>query len=119
VGDLLDVIAATGYRVADSVDGVAALRAQTQLMLAGFLRLADRLAGAPTVLLSGARVSDQALRDDALSWLRRWRDDPASRRSALAAVIAGEWLQQLGELTADLEAPVDAAVVAGRVPWWR
>jgi uncharacterized membrane protein YccC len=119
VGDLLNAIAAMGYQIQDGSDGTSALRAQTQLMLANFLRLADQLDGTESALLSGASVSDVVLRQVALSCLRHWRDDPGDERSALAAVIAGEWLQQLGELAADLEAPVARAVEGARVPWWR
>jgi uncharacterized membrane protein YccC len=118
VGDLLNVIADTGYQVQNASDGVTALRAQTQLMLASFLRLADRLDDTTSALVSGARVSDAALREAALSCLRYWRDDPTRGRSALAAVIAGEWIQQLGELAIDLEAPVAQVVEGNRVPWW-
>jgi uncharacterized membrane protein YccC len=119
VGDLLNVIADSGYQVQAASAGVTALRAQTQLMLAGFLRLADRLDDTTSALLSGARVSDAALREAALSCLRSWRDDSTAGRSAVAAVIAGEWLQQLGELANDLEAPVAKAVEGTRVAWWR
>jgi uncharacterized membrane protein YccC len=119
VGDLLQFIAGAGYQVQDSPDGETTLRAQTQLMLASFLRLADELGGETSALLPGARVSNDALRDVALARLRTWRDHPETGHSALAAIIAGEWLQQLGELTADLEAPVASAVEAARLPWWR
>jgi uncharacterized membrane protein YccC len=119
VGDLLNVIAEMGYQADGCADGVTALRAQAQLMLAGFLRLADQLEGTTSALLSGASVSDDALREAALSCLRRWRDDPAGGRSAMAVVMAGEWIQQLGELTATLDTPVTRAVEAGRAPWWR
>jgi uncharacterized membrane protein YccC len=119
VGDLLDVVADMGYQVQDRSDGMTALRAQTQLMLASFLRLADRLEDTRSALLSGAGVSDDALREAALSGLRRWRDEPAEGRSAVAAVIASEWIQQLGELAADLEGPVAKAGEGARVPWWR
>ncbi|MBV9282474.1 MAG: FUSC family protein [Chloroflexi bacterium] len=119
VGDLLALIAQMGYRVHDPSDATRALRVQTQLMLASFLRLADRLDGTPSALLSGARVSDEALREVALSCLRTWGGNPDGGRSALAAVIAGEWLQQLGDLTAGLEFPVARAVEAVHLPWWR
>ncbi len=119
VGDLLDLIADMGYHVQDTSDGVTALRAQAQLMLAGFVRLADQLDGRTSALLSGTGVSDDALRAAALSSLQRWRDSPGIGDSAVAAVIAGEWIQQLGELASDLEAPVSRAVEGARVPWWR
>ena len=119
VGDLLDLIAGMGYQVQDPADGVIALRAQAQLMLAGLVRLADQLDRRTSALLSGAGVSDEALREAALSSLERWRDNPAEGESAVAAVIAGEWIQQLGELASELEAPVSRAVEGARVPWWR
>jgi hypothetical protein len=119
VGDLLNVIAEMGYRVQDGGSEGTELGVQTQLILAGFLRLADRLEGRTSALLSRAAVSDEVLRAIALSSLRHWRDDPAAGQSALAAVIAGEWLQQLGELSRDLEDPVARAVEAANLPWWR
>ena len=88
-------------------------------MLAGFLGLADRLAGTTSALLSGAHVSDEELRTVSLTCLRHWRDDLSGRRSVLAAVIAAEWLQRLGELEADLEQPVATAVDAAHLPWWQ
>jgi uncharacterized membrane protein YccC len=119
VGDLLQVIADAGYQMRDSSHERPTLRAQTQLMLAGFLRLADQLSDTSSPLLSGTSVSDDVLRDVALSSLRHWGHDPASGRSALAAVIASEWLQRMGELLADLEDPVAMAVKAADLPWWR
>jgi uncharacterized membrane protein YccC len=119
VGDLLDLIAGMGYQVQNPSDGVIALRAQAQLMLAGLVRLADQLDRRSSALLSGTGVSNGALREAALSSLERWRDNPAEGESAVAAVIAGEWIQQLGELTSELEDPVTRAVDGARVPWWR
>jgi uncharacterized membrane protein YccC len=119
VGDLLNLIAETGYQARQDTEGVPALRAQTQLMLANFLRLADRLGGTSSALLAGASVSDVMLRKAAVSSLNQWRDDPASGQSALAVVIAAEWIQQLGQLATDLEGPVEKAVEGSRVPWWR
>ncbi len=119
VGDLLDLIADMGYRVQDTGDGVMALRAQAQLMLARLVQLADQLDGRTSALLSGTEVSNDALRAAALASLQRWRVNPASGESAVAAVIAGEWIQQLGELTSELEAPVSRAVEGAHVPWWR
>jgi hypothetical protein len=88
-------------------------------MLASFLRLADRLEGSISALLSGASVSDRVLRTVSLASLREWRNNPAAGRSALAAIIAGEWLQQLGELASDLDDPVTQAVESAHLPWWR
>jgi hypothetical protein len=108
-----------GYRADGSCDRAWELLAQTQLMLAGFLRLADRLDGTTSALLSGARVSETMLREVALSCLKRWRDGLAEARPAMAAVIAVEWIQQLGELETDLDGPVAKASEVARVPWWR
>ena len=116
--DLLNVIAAD-YQVHGSSSAATAVRVQTQLLLAGFLRLADQLDGTSGVLLSGARVSDDALREAAISALSQWQGDPESGRTALAIVIAGEWTQHLGDLITELEAPVVQAVKAAHVPWWR
>jgi hypothetical protein len=41
-------------------------------MLAGFLHLADRLAGTTSALLAGARVSDMMLRKAAVLALSQW-----------------------------------------------
>ncbi|HEX6510504.1 MAG TPA: hypothetical protein VF221_22980, partial [Chloroflexota bacterium] len=118
-GDLLNVIADLGFQVRDGADGMTALRGQTQIVLASFLRLADRLDDTRSALLGGAGVSDGALRDAALASLRRWRDNPEEGQSAVAVIVAAEWVQQLGELATDLEATVDRAVEEARVPWWR
>lgn len=118
-GDLLQIIADMGYQARNCGEGATALGIQVQLMLANFVRLADRLEGKTSPLLSGAAVSDDALRAAALACLRRWQDDPASGRATMAVVMGSEWTQQLGELTHDLEAPVAKAVKSARVPWWR
>jgi hypothetical protein len=47
------------------------------------------------------------------------RSDERSTRSAIAVVIAGEWVQNLARMEADLEQPVEAAVAAARGHWWR
>lgn len=118
-GDLLNTIADMGYEAQNPSADIATLRAQAQLMLVTLLRLADSLEGTSSPLLSGTGVSDEALRAAALSSIRFWRDDPSQRQSALAVVMAGEWIQQLGGLTADLEAPVADMVQGNQVPWWR
>jgi hypothetical protein len=40
-------------------------------------------------------------------------------RGAMAVVMAGEWVQNLTRLEADLEESVNAAVEAAQKPWWR
>lgn len=119
VGDLLNLIADMGYQVRDTFGAVSSLRAQAQLLLARFLQLADQLDGKSSALLAGTGVSNDALREAALASLQRWRDSPAEGQSAVGAVIAGEWIQQLGELASELEVPVSRAVEGARVPWWR
>jgi hypothetical protein len=37
----------------------------------------------------------------------------------MAVVMAGEWVQSLARLEADLEAAVNTAAEAARKPWWR
>jgi hypothetical protein len=37
----------------------------------------------------------------------------------MAVVIAGEWAQSLARLEMDLVQPVNVAVEAARIPWWR
>jgi len=37
----------------------------------------------------------------------------------MAVVMAGEWVQDLARLEADLEDAVGSAVEAARKPWWR
>jgi uncharacterized membrane protein YccC len=119
VGDLVNVIAEMGYQAAGCSAGVTALQAQMQALLATFLRLANRLSGATGTAEPQARVSDDVLHEAALTCVRRWRDDPAGGRAAIAVVVAAEWIGQLGALAADLEEPVAAALQAARVPWWR
>jgi hypothetical protein len=119
VGDLVNVIAEMGYRAAGCSAGITALQAQMQVLLAAFLRLADRLSGATGPAEPQVRVSDDVLHETALTCLQRWRDDPAGGRTAIAVVVATEWIGQLGALAVDLEEPVAAAVEAARVPWWR
>jgi hypothetical protein len=119
VGDLINVIAEMGYRAEGCSAGVTALQAQMQVLLATFLRLADRLGGALRPTEPQERVSDAVLHAAALACLQRWRDDPAGGRAAIAVVVAGEWIAQLGVLAADLEEPLTVAVEAARVPWWR
>jgi hypothetical protein len=37
----------------------------------------------------------------------------------MAVVIAGEWVENLGRLSTDLEEPVAAAMRAADIHWWR
>ena len=118
-GDSINVVADMGYYAEDCPAGALAIRGQIPFVLEDFLRLADRLSNIRRASRPLDRVSDKGLRDASLTCLRLWRDGPARGRSAIAVVSAAEWLEQLGELAADLEEPVAAAVEAARVPWWR
>lgn len=116
--DLLAVVEHMGYQARNSSDA-APLRTQTQLLLARYLWLADRLDGTSGALLPEVTVSDSALHQAALSALRHWQEDPAGHRAAMTIVIAAEWIQQLDALTSALKDPVDRAAESARVPWWR
>jgi hypothetical protein len=63
--------------------------------------------------------SPEALRSAAVECMRRSGSDERAIRSAIAVVIAGEWVQNLARMEADLEQPVEAAVAAARIHWWR
>lgn len=118
-GDLLEVISgAMGYQAGTCADGAHEVRGQVRTLLGALGRLADRLD------LSGAtelesRVSLPVLRRAALGCLGRWQTDPDVGRGAMAVVMAGEWVQDLARLEADLEGAVCTAVEAARKPWWR
>ena len=117
--ELLDVVAGRmGYRAGGCVDGARAVQTQEAIMIDGLITLADRLAledRGP----SQERVSREALRTAALDCLRRWRNDDRAGRGAMAVVIAGEWVENIARLEANLERPVTVAVEAARTPWWR
>ena len=118
-GDLLDVISTRlGYQASGCPDGASAVRAQVRILLNNFSRMADCLALQQTDANIDP-VSQRALRTAALECLRRWRNDEAAGRGALAVVMAGEWAQNLARLEEDLKEPVTHAVEAARVPWWR
>jgi len=118
-GDLLNVIGGVmGYQADSGADGTRDVRKQVGILLAGFTRLADRLSLSPAPELE-ARISSAALRQDALTCLRRWQTDADAGKAAMAVVMAGEWVQNLARLEADLEEAAGAAVEAARKPWWR
>jgi uncharacterized membrane protein YccC len=119
VGDLLTVIEEKGAQAQGCSTGFAVLQAQQQAMVATFLRLADRLRRAISASGPQERVSGPILREAALTCLRRWQEDPARGQAALAVVRAGEWIQFLDALAADLEEPVTAVVEATQEAWWR
>jgi uncharacterized membrane protein YccC len=118
-GDLLNVIAGVlGYQADSRTDGARDVRDQVSILLAAFTGLADRmsLSRAPE---PEARVSPAVLRQGALRCLRRWQTDAGVGKAAMAVVVAGEWVQSLARLEADLEEAAGTAVEAARKPWWR
>ncbi len=117
-GDLLGVIAGMGYQAGTCADGARQEREQVRALLAAYLNLAGRLDLEPASEHE-PRVSLTALRQAELGCLRRWQTDAEVGRGAMAVVMAGEWVQDLTRLEADLEEPVSAAVEAAQKPWWR
>ncbi len=87
-------------------------------MIDGLITLADRLALEDREAAQD-RISREALRTAARDCLRRWRNDDRAGRGAMAVVIAGEWVENIARLEANLERPVTVAVEAARTPWWR
>ena len=119
-GDLLVVVATDlGYRAGACPDGAASVEGQVRSLLAGVDYLADELAGADHGRARPEQPSADALRSAAVGCMRRSGRDEQATRSAVAVVIAGEWVQNLARLQADLEQPVAAAVAAARIHWWR
>ena len=118
--DLLVVVATDlGYRASSCPEGASTVEAQVRKLLAGFDDLGDRLVSARS---SGSRPplpSAESLRRAAIDCLRRSGGDEEATRGAMAVVIAGEWVQNLVRLEENLEQPVEAAVAAARVHWWR
>jgi hypothetical protein len=113
------VIAAMGYQAGTCADGAHQEREQVRALLAAYLNLAERLDLAPRATGLEARVSLSALRQAELGCLRRWQTDAEVGMGAMAVVMAGEWVQSLTRLEADLEGAASAAVEAAQKPWWR
>ena len=119
-GDLLVVVATDlGYRATSCPDGAATVDVQVRSLLAGVDHLADELTGVHHGRAGPEHPSPEALRSAAVECMRRSRSDERAIRSAIAVVIAGEWVQNLARMEADLEHPVEAAVTAARIHWWR
>jgi hypothetical protein len=89
------------------------------VLLAGLNHLADELAGGSANGVPVEPPSLEALNEAAVTCMRDAGSDGTSTRGAMAVVIAGEWVQNLGRLAADLEQPVRAAMDAADVHWWR
>jgi uncharacterized membrane protein YccC len=122
VGDLLEVLVAHGYRAGGCEDETTAVDRQARLMLDGFLGLADRLDGRPAAP-AGERVSAGALQRAAAACLRAWANRPEADagpgRTPMALTYCAELIEQLADVTVELEAAVETAVHAARIPWWR
>ncbi|GAC1526215.1 MAG: FUSC family protein [Chloroflexota bacterium] len=118
-GDAINVVADMGYQADGCHDGKAALQAHGKIVAMTFQHLADRLAGAPKDTYPHVSLDRHDLREAALICLRRWKTDPAAGRAAIAVVSLSEWIDQLNGLAVALEEPVEEAVKAARVPWWR
>jgi uncharacterized membrane protein YccC len=123
VGDLLDLLVAHGYRAAGCADEAAAIDRQARLMLGGFLLLADRLDGRLHAPAAGERVSTGVLHGAAAACLREWAARPsgpaAAGHTAMTLTNCAELVEQLADVTEDLDESVDAAARAARVAWWR
>ena len=123
VGDLLELLVAHGYRAAGCAEDVAVVDHQARLMLGRFLRLADTLDGGPMPAAAGEPVSAGVLHEAAVACLRDWAarpDGPAGEgHTAMTLTYCAELVEQLAAATTELEAPVEAAVRAASVPWWR
>jgi hypothetical protein len=118
-GDLLNLIAGPmGYRAVGCTDGALEVREQEHMLLAEYRRLADSLSVAMPEQ-PGSTVSLAALRHAALLCLRRWQTDPEVGRSAMAVVMAAEWVQYLARLQRDMDQAVGTAREATLKPWWR
>jgi len=119
-GDLLVVVATDlGYRAGSCPDGAATVDTQVRSLLAGIDHLADELTGGHDPRAGPEHPSPEALRSAAVKCMRRAGSDQRAVRGAIAVVIAGEWVQNLARMEADLEQPVEAAVAAARMRWWR
>jgi uncharacterized membrane protein YccC len=117
-GDLLEVVAGLGYQAGTCADGARDVHEQVRVLLGLYRRLADRLDLSPAPEVESG-VSLSVLRQAELGCLGRWQKDSEVGKGAIAVVIAGEWVQNLTRLEADLEEPVNAAAEAAQKPWWR
>ena len=93
--------------------------AQVRTLLAGVDHLADELTGVRNARAGPEHPSPESLRSAAVQCMRRAGSDERAVRGAIAVVIAGEWVQNLARMEAGLEQPVEAAVAAARMRWWR
>jgi hypothetical protein len=117
--DLLVVVAAElSDKTSCCPDSVAMVDAQVRTLLAGFGHLADNFEKEAHSGISPEQPSEAALRSAAIDCLRHSQND-GDPAGAMAVVIAGEWVQNLGQLSASLEQPANVAVDAAKIRWWR
>ena len=116
--DLVQSLAGMGYRATTCAQGADAVGGQVHIVVETLNDYADRLALASSAS-NEASVSSDRLRAAAIDCLTRWGNEEQTGRGAIAVVMAGEWVQNLGRLETDLEPAVNDAVEAARLPWWR
>jgi uncharacterized membrane protein YccC len=118
--DLL-VVVAGDLNDAPSIcpDSVATVEAQVILLLAGFGHLAEDFEKEAHSGRSPEQPSLEELRAAAIECMRRTQTDGHSASRAMSVVIAGEWVQNLAQLSASLEQPAHAVVDAAKIRWWR
>ncbi len=118
-GDLLVVVASDlGDEVRSCPDGATTVGAEVRTLLDGLRQLGDELARGAGGGAAVGRPSAEAVRGAALGCMSRVGDGD-SARGAMAVVIAGEWVQNLARMEADLEEPVNSALRAAGTPWWQ
>jgi uncharacterized membrane protein YccC len=117
--DLLDLVAGRlGYDGSSCPDGARRMDQQVMSLLARLAAIADMLALSP-VKGETSRLALAQVRSAELDCLRHWRNDDRAGRGAMAVVIAGEWVTNLGRLDQDLARPAAIASEAARRPWWQ
>jgi hypothetical protein len=88
-------------------------------LLARIRGIAEELAGSVNGGAPPEMPSPEAVRAAAVECMRRAGNDERAAHSAMAVLIAGEWVDNVARLVADLDRPVKAAVAAAGIQWWR
>jgi hypothetical protein len=87
-------------------------------LVASWFMLAERMEGVSAVRT--VPLHREELRQTALAALESWRGQPAQGgKRAIGVAWLREWLEQLGTLVQDLEAPAASAADNAAAPWWR
>lgn len=115
---VLERLAMLGYQASACPTGADTVGGQAHIVIETLNDYADRLDLASSIRIEG-RVSAERLRRAAIDCLRGWGEDDQRGRSALAVVMAREWVVNLGRLQDVLAEPVEAAAASARIPWWR